>query len=277
MSSANLPTVLLSHCFCDRATCYDQEFCEHELIVIPSQSIQSLSHVQLFVTPWTAAHQASLSFTISQNLLKLMSIDSLMPSNHLVLCCPFLLLPSVFPRSGSFPMSCLFASGSQSSGVSISASILSMDIQGWFPLGLTGLISLQSKGHSSKASILWFSLLYGPTLTSIRDYWKTIVLTIQTFAGKEMSLLFNMLSRLVIAFLPRSKSLLISWLQSPSAVILEPKKIKSVIVSPSICHEVMGPNAIILVFWMLSLNPGFSLSSLTFIKSRWHDPLHRKP
>ena len=97
VSSANLPTVLLSHCFCDRATCYDQEFCEHELIVIPSQSIQSLSHVQLFVTPWTAAHQASLSITNSQSLLKLMRIESVMPSNHLILCCPFLLLPSVFP------------------------------------------------------------------------------------------------------------------------------------------------------------------------------------
>ena len=84
-----------------------------------------------------------------------------------------------------------------------------------------------------------------------------------------MSLLFNMLSRLVITFLPRSKHLLISWLQSPSAVILEPKKIKSVtisIVSPSICHEVMGPDAMIFVFWMLSFNPGFSLSSFTFIK-----------
>ena len=196
-----------------------------------------------------------------------MSIGSLMPSNHLVLCCPFLLLPSVFPRSGSFLMSWLFASGSQSSGVSISASVLSMDIQGWFPLGLTGLISLQSKGHSSKALILWLSLLYGPTLTSIHDYWKTIALTRWTFLGKVMSLPFNLLSRLVIAFLPRSKHLLISWLQSPSAVILEPKKIKSVIVSPSICHEVMGPNVIILVFWMLSFNPGFSLSSLTFIKT----------
>ena len=195
-----------------------------------------------------------------------MSIGSLMPSNHLVLCCPFLLLPSVFPRSGSFLMSWLFASGSQSSGVSISASVLSMDIQGWFPLGLTGLISLQSKGHSSKALILWLSLLYGPTLTSIHDYWKTIAMTRWTFLGKVMSLPFNVLSRLVIAFLPRSKHLLISWLQSPSAVILEPKKIKSVIVSPSICHEVMGPNVIILVFWMLSFNPGFSLSSFTFIK-----------
>ena len=95
------------------------------------------------------------------------------------------------------------------------------------------------------------SFLHSPTLTSIHDYWKTIVLTRWTFAGKAMSLLFNMLSRLVIAFLPRSKHLFTSWLQSPSAVILEPPKIKSVTVStvsPSICHEVMGLDAMILVF-----------------------------
>ena len=98
---------------------------------------------------------------------------------------------------------------------------------------------------------------------------KTIALTRWTFVDKVMSLLFNMLSRLVITFLPRSKRLLISWLQSPSAVILEPKKIKSATVStvsPSICHEVMGPDAMILVFWMLSFKPTFSLSSFTFIK-----------
>ena len=95
------------------------------------------------------------------------------------------------------------------------------------------------------------SFLYSPTLTSIPDYWKTTILTGQTFIGKVMSLVFNMLFRLVIAFLPRSKHLLISWLQSPSAVILEPKKIKSVtisIVSPSISYGVMGSDAMILVF-----------------------------
>ena len=98
---------------------------------------------------------------------------------------------------------------------------------------------------------------------------KTIALTRRTLVGKVMSLLFNVLSRLVIDFLPRSKSLLISWLQSPSAVILEPKKIKSLtvsIVSPSICHEVMGLDVMILVFWMLIFKPTFSLSSFTFIK-----------
>ena len=95
------------------------------------------------------------------------------------------------------------------------------------------------------------SFLYGPTSTSIHDYWKTITLTRRTFVGKIMSLLFNMLSRFVITFLPRSKCLLILWPQSPFAMILEPKKIKSFtvsIVSPSVCHEVMGPDAIIFVF-----------------------------
>ena len=112
-------------------------------------------------------------------------------------------------------------------------------------------------------SSLALSFLYGPTLTSIQDYWKTIALTMDrwTSVGKVMFLLYNMLSRLVIAFLP-SKCLLISWLQSPPAVILEPLKIKSLtvsMVSPSICHEVMGPDATILVLGMLSFKPIFSL------------------
>ena len=98
---------------------------------------------------------------------------------------------------------------------------------------------------------------------------KTIALTRQAFVDKVMSLLFNILSRLIIAFLPRSKHLLISWLQSPSAVILEHKKIKPLtvsIVSPSICHEMIGPDAMIFIFWMLSFKPTFSLSSFTFMK-----------
>ena len=113
------------------------------------------------------------------------------------------------------------------------------------------------------------SFLYGPTLTSIHDAGKTIALIILTFDSKVISLLSDMLSKFVTAFLPRSKRPLISWLQSQSAVILGPKKIKSVIVSivsPSICQEVMGPDAMILVFWMLNLKPTFSLSSFTFIK-----------
>ena len=111
------------------------------------------------------------------------------------------------------------------------------------------------------------SFLYSPNLTSIHDYWKTIALTRQTFVSKVMSLFFNMLSRLVISFLPRRKHLLISWLQSPSAVILEPKNKVSHCFHcfPSICHEEMGPS-MILVFWMLCFKPTFSLSSFNFIK-----------
>ena len=110
--------------------------------------VQFLSHVWLFDIPWTAAHQASLSFTVSWSLLKLMSIESITLSNYLILCHPLILLPQSFPASGSFPVSWLFASDSQSIGVSASASVLPVNIQGWFPLGLTGLISLLSKGLS---------------------------------------------------------------------------------------------------------------------------------
>ena len=112
------------------------------------------------------------------------------------------------------------------------------------------------------------SLLYSPTLTSIYDYWKNHNFDWTDFVGKIMSLFFNMLSTLVITF-PRSKCLLISWLQSPSAVIVQSQQIKFVTVSnvsPSICHELMGPDAMILVFWMLSFKPVFSLSYFTFIK-----------
>ena len=129
--------------------------------------VQSLSHVWLFVTPWTAAQQATLSFTISRSLLKLMSIESVMPPNHLIFCHALLLLTSIFLRSGSFLMSRLFASGGQSIGASVSVSVPRMNIQDWFPLGLTGLISLQSKGlssllqhYSSKASVLQCSAFF---------------------------------------------------------------------------------------------------------------------
>ena len=130
--------------------------------------VQLLSHVWLFSTPRTAARQASLSFTISRSLLKLISIESVMSSNHLILCFLLLLLPSKsFPALGSFPVSQLFTSGGQSIGASSSASVLLMNIQGWFPLGLTGLIwpsSGLSRVFSSttvrKASILWRSAFF---------------------------------------------------------------------------------------------------------------------
>ena len=136
-------------------------------------------------------------------------------------------------------------------------------------LAVQGTLKSLLQHHSSKASILQHSTFFTVQLSHpYMTTGKTIALTRRTLVGKVMSLLLNMLSRLVIAFLPRSKCLLISWLLSPSAVILEPKKIKSVtvsIVSLSIFHQVMGPDAMIFVFLMLSLKPAFSLSCFTFI------------
>ena len=178
------------------------------------------------VTPRTAAHQASLSFTISPSLLKFMSIESgaIQPSHPLSPPPPQALL--------SFPASGLLASGGQSIGASTSAPDFPMNIQGWFPLGLTNLISLLSKGLSRVCSstTVWKHQFLGtqPSLwaSSYILTWllegNTITLTIQTFVGKVMSLVFNTLSKFVVAFLPRSKRLLISWLKSLSAVILDP-------------------------------------------------------
>ena len=176
-------------------------------------SVQSLSHVQLFATPWTAACQASRSITNSQSSLKLMSIESVMPSNHLILSHPFSSYLQSFPASGSFQMSQFFTSDGPSIGVSASASFFWTNIQDWFPLGWTGWISLQSKGLSrvyfpppqfKSINSLALSFLHSPTLTSTHDHWTNHALTRQTFVGKVMYLLFNMLSRLVIAFLPRN-------------------------------------------------------------------------
>ena len=140
---------------------------------------------------------------------------------------PFSSCLQSFPASGSFLINQLFASGGQSIGVSASTAVLPVNIQDWFPLGWTGLISLQSKESSptpqfKSINSSALSFLYSPTLTSIHDHWKTIVLTRWTFVGKVMSLLFNMLSRLVITFLPRSKHLLISWLQNHCRWWLQP-------------------------------------------------------
>ena len=142
-------------------------------------SVQKLSHVRLLVTPWTAASQASLSITNSRSLLKLMSIESVMPSNHLILCCPFSCLQS-FPTTRSFQMGRFFASGSPSIGVSPSTSVLPMNSQDLSPLGWTGWISLQSKGLSrvfSNTTVqkhrFFGTHLCSPTLTSIHDYWKS--------------------------------------------------------------------------------------------------------
>ena len=210
-------------------------------------SVESLSRVWLFGTPWITACQASLSITNSQSSLRLTSIESVMPSNHLILCRPFYSCLQSFPASGSFQMSKLFTSGGQSTGVSALTSVLPMNIQDWSPLGWTGWISLQSKGlssllqhRSSKASTLWCSAFFivqlsHPYMTS----GKTIALTRWTFVGRVISLLFIMPSRLVMPCLPRSKHLLISWLQSPSAVMLEPPKIACHCFHffPTICHK----------------------------------------
>ena len=222
-------------------------------------SVQSLSCIRLFGTPWTA-HQASLSITNSQSLLKLMSFESVMPSNHLILCRPLLLPPSIFPsirvcsnesvlhirRPKYWSFSFNISPSNEYSGL-ISFRVDSLDL-----LAVQGTLKSLLQYHSSKASILQHSAFFIVQLSHpYMTTGKTIALTRPTFVGKVMFLLLNMLSRLVITFLPRSKRLLISWLQSPSAVILEPRKIKSdtvSTVSPSISHEVMGPDAMIFIF-----------------------------
>ena len=219
-------------------------------------------------TPWTAAHQASLSITNSWNLLKLMSIKSVMPSKHLILCCPLLLLPSillsirVFSNESAVHIRCRkywsfsfsFSPSNEYSG-SISFRIDSFDL-----LAVQETLKSLLQHHSSKASILWHSAFFMVQLSHpYMTNGKTIALTRWTFVGKVMSLLFNMLSRLIITFLPRRKLLLVSWLQSSSAVILEPKKTKSVTVSFSSLFAMKWWDWMpwSFVFWMLSFKPVF--------------------
>jgi len=223
-------------------------------------SVQLLSRVQLFATPWTTAHQAFLSITNSRSLLKFISIESVMPSNHPTLCRPLLLLPSIIPSIRVFSgesvlhikwpkywsFSFNISPSSEFSGL-ISFRMDWLDL-----LAVQGTLKSLLQHHSSKGSVLQCSAFFIVQLSHpYMTTRKTIALTRQTFVGKVMSLLLNMLSRLVITFLPRSKHLLISWLQSPFAVISEPPKIKSATVSTvssSICHEVMGLDDMILVF-----------------------------
>ena len=245
-----------------------------------SLSFQLLSHVRLFVTPWTTARQASLSIINSWSPPKPTSIKSVIPSKHLILHHPLLLLPSIFPRIRIFSNESALRIRwpkywSFSFNISPSSEhpgLISFRIDWLDLLAVHGTLKSLLQHHSSKASILQCSAFFivqlsHPYMTTGKR--KTIALTRQTFVDKVMPLLFNMLSRLIITFLPRSKHLLLSWLQSPSVVILEPRKIKSATVStvsPSICHEVMGPDAMIFIFWMLSFKPTFLLSSFTFIK-----------
>ena len=200
-----------------------------------------------------------------------MSIESSMPSNRLILCHPLLLLPSVFPSIRVFSnesVLCITWPKYWSFSFNISPSnehsgLISFRIDWLDLLAVQGTLRSLLQHHSYKTSILPHSAFFIVQLSHpYMTTGKTITLTIWTFLGKVMSLLFNMLSRFVIAFLPRSKCLLISWLQSLSAVILEPPKIKSLtvsIVSPSICHEVMELDDMTFTFWMLSFKPAFSL------------------
>ena len=198
-------------------------------------SVQSLSHVRLFVTAWTAAHQASLSITNSRSLPKLMSIESVMPSSHLILCRPLLLLHSILPSIGVFSNeSALHIRWPKfwSFSFSISPSnehpgLISFRMDWLDLLAVQGTLKCLLQHHSSKASVLQRSAFFIVQLSHpYMTTGKTIALTRCTLVDKVMTLLFNMLSRLVITFLPRSKRLLIPWLQSPSAVILEPPKNK---------------------------------------------------
>ena len=203
-------------------------------------SVQSLSHVWLFATPWAAARQASLSIINFQSPPKPRSIKSVMPSNHLILCHPLFLLPSIFPSIRVFsnespllirwPKYWTFTFSFSPSNEHPGLISFRMD---WMDLpAVQGTLKSLLQHHSSKASILQRSAFFIVQLSHpYMTTGKTIALTRQTFVDKVMSQLFNMLYRLVITFTPRSKRLLISWLQSPSAVILEPRKIKSATVS----------------------------------------------
>ena len=238
-----------------------------------NSSVPLLSRVWLFVTTWTAALQASLSFPWDTDCP-----ESVMPPNCLILCLPFFCFQSL-PASGSSPVSWLFSLGGQSIGASASASVLPVIFRVDFPLDWLvwspcSPRASQESSPGAKASILWCSAFFIVLLSHL--YMTTGK---STALGKVIPLLFNMLSMFVVTFLPRSKRLLISWLQSPSAVILEPKKIKSVtvsIVSPSIFQEVMGPDAMILVFWMLSFKSAF-YSPLSLSSRGSLIPLHFLP
>ena len=196
-------------------------------------SVQSLSHVQLFEIPWTAARQAFRSFTISQSLLKLMSIESVMPSNNLILCRPLLLQPSIFLKIRVFSNESVllirwpkyWSFSFKISPFNEYSGLISFRMDCLNLLVVQGTLKSLLQYHSSKASVLKCSAFFIVQLSHpYMTTGKTIALTRRTFVDKVMSLLFNMLSRLLITFLPRSKCLLISWLQSPSAVIFGAEK-----------------------------------------------------
>ena len=258
----------------ERCIFYNPRTCARYIIITqsPEFTLQSLLHILCCswfmsdsATSWTAACQVSLSFNTSQSFLKLVSSESLMPSNHLILCHPLLLLPSIFPSITVFSSeSALWIRWPKywSFSFSISPSnehsgSISFRID-WFLSPYSPRDSQESSPtpqfKSINSSVL--SLLYGPVLTSIHDY-QNHSFDYMDLCWQSSISAFYRLSRLVIVFLPRSKCLLISGLQSPSAVVLEPKKIKSVtvsIVSPSICHEVTAqtPWSSFFDYWVLS-------------------------
>ena len=191
--------------------------------------VHSLSCVWLFESSWIAARQVSLSFTISWSLLRLMSIESVVPSNHLTLCCLLLLLSSIFPSVrvlSNESALCIRWPTYWSFSISPSneySGLISFRIDWFNLLAVQGTLKSLLQHHSSKASILRHPAFFIVQLSHLyMTTGKTIALTIQTFVSQVMSLIFNTLFRLVIAILPRSKCLLISWLQSPSTLILEP-------------------------------------------------------
>ena len=207
-----------------------------------------------------------------------MSIESVMVSNHLILCCPLLLLPSIFPSIWVFSNESALCI----SWPSASASVFPMNSQDWFPLGLTGLISMLSR-YSQESSQTQFksiissvlSLIYGPTFTSVHDYWKNHSFDYMDICQQSDVSAFSILSRFFIAFLPRSMHLLISWLQQQSTVILEPKKRKSVTTStfPPCLPWSDGIGYHDLSFLNVEFQGSFSVSSFTFIK-RLFSSLH---
>ena len=204
------------------------------------------------------------------SLLKLMSIASVISSNHLILCCPLLLLPSIFPSIRVFSKESVFCIRWSKSPSNEYSGLISFRIDWLDLLAVQGTLKSLLQHHSSKASVLQYSAFFTVQLSHpYATIGKTTALTRWTFVGKVMSLLFNMLSRLVITFLPRSKCLLISWLQSPSAVILEPLKNK---VSHCFhCFPIYlpwsdGTRCHDLSFLNVEFKPTFSLSSFTFIK-----------
>ena len=217
--------------------------------------VQSPNHLQLFATPWTAACQASPSL-LSPKVCPCSC--SLIPCSHLILWHPLLLLPPILPsiRDFSIELAVLISwpeYWSFTFSLSSSNDYSGFISDGFDLLAVQGTLGSPFQHHSSKASTLWHSAFSTVQFSQLSvTTGKTIALTIWTFVSKIVSLLFNTLSRFLTAFLPRSSHLLISWLQSPSALILEPKKRKSVTTStfsPSICHEVMELDAMILVFF----------------------------